>query len=52
MFTYYKNRNTGEITDDRADARYWYEANGDVIEYYKNGRLVCVWGDATKEVRP
>ena len=38
--TLYKNTNTGEITESRAEAMSWYKMNGDGVEIYKNGRCV------------
>lgn len=40
---YYKSVDTGEITESRGEAAYWYEANGDTIEYWKYGRKVAEW---------
>ena len=42
---YYKSVESGEITDDRADARFWYENNGESIEMYRkrDNKLMAVW---------
>lgn len=42
---YYKNIETGEITDDLWDARGWYKNNGESVEMYRysDHKLVAVW---------
>lgn len=42
---YYKNVETGEITDNRADACAWYDKNGESIEMYRrsDNKLMAVW---------
>ena len=42
---YFKNIESGEITDDIHEARYWYSANGDSINMYRYGdnTLVATW---------
>ncbi len=42
---YYKSVETGEITDDRSEARSWYERNGESIEMhrYADHKIVTIW---------
>lgn len=42
MDKYYKNCDTGEITENHATAMEWYRS-GSQIEIWRNGKIVLKW---------